>query len=272
MGFENKRGVSQLAVNRENFKKCFSKLPSWTCSTCCNGTLRVIQDTKKVIETGPSRIAHAHEAWDPDWIEERFCQFMECSNSLCEEIYVVSGRTSNYFHQFYEPNGEVGHAIIQSLCPDWITPPPAVFVAPDKAPEELKNSLFSAFKLLWSDHEASANRLRICIELLLNDVGIPSTVKSQDGSEKPIKLHQRIEEYKKIDEKGAEFLLAIKWIGNSGSHAQDEKISRDDMLDLFEITDHILDVIYSGKIKRLEEVAKAINAAKGIPKLDTQYR
>lgn len=57
-------------------------------------------------------------------------------------------------------------------------------------------------------------------------------------------------------------ILAIKWLGNAGSHSR-SKISFDDVLDAYEFLEHILQEVYVQKTKKLKARAKEVNKKKG---------
>ena len=252
-----------MPINRKHFEDGFFRLPAWSCPSCRNGTYSNVKESIQIRETGPSKSAHAHEAWDPDWIEESFVQMMECNS--CGEVAAVAGRASNFLHQYYGCDGEIEMDLQKTLHPCSVIPAPLVFDIPKNAPENLSRELLKAFALLWMDHEACATRIRTCIELFLDDLKIPSTRKNKKGREFEISLHDRIAEYGNIDKDSSEFLLAVKWIGNAGSHANTSSLTRNDLLDVLEILDFVLEETYVGRKKKLSGIAGAINAAKGKP-------
>ncbi|MEZ5893123.1 MAG: DUF4145 domain-containing protein [Parvularculaceae bacterium] len=59
-----------------------------------------------------------------------------------------------------------------------------------------------------------------------------------------LSLHARIDKYKQTDSNSAEYLLAIKWLGNEGSHASLDKVGERDLLDGFDTFDHLIERIY----------------------------
>jgi hypothetical protein len=67
--------------------------------------------------------------------------------------------------------------------------------------------------------------------------------------------------YGQKNPKAAERLLAIKWIGNSGSHGA--SLQRSDLLDAYEIFEIALTEIYDIDKKRADKLTKAINKKKG---------
>lgn len=74
-------------------------------------------------------------------------------------------------------------------------------------------------------------------------------------------LHDRIElfEKKKINE--AKSLMAIKWIGNSGSHTGDT-LTKDGLLDGFDILEDVILKIYDTDSTRIKKLTSAINKRK----------
>src|SRR5207248_10480829 len=94
---------------------------------------------------------------------------------------------------------------------------------------------------------AAANHIRSCVEKLLDHLEEP---KARD-------LHQRIENYKKRDEQRGTALLAVKWVGNAGSHADD--ISRDDVYDAFDIIEAVLKDVFSRDYSKVAQSVDAIN-------------
>ena len=62
----------------------------------------------------------------------------------------------------------------------------------------------------------------------------------------------------------ADLLMAVKWIGNDGSHG--DKISVSDVLDGVELMSEALDLLYETRTMDLRRKALLINKAKGVPK------
>lgn len=75
-----------------------------------------------------------------------------------------------------------------------------------------------------------------------------------------LSLHNRIEEFKKKSSALADLLMAIKWLGNAGSHIT--AITSNDILDAYEMMEHLLAEIYDPPAKNLAKLAKQINQSK----------
>lgn len=254
-----------MAINRNHFKNDFQGFPPWLCPTCRQGTLRQISDSQKIVETGPSKFDHSNDDWDPDWITERFTGLLICANISCGEVIAVCGTTSNWLDYHCGPAGDTGSQLIKSFRPTAIVPAPAMFPIPPKAPEELVSQISNDFSLFWMDFEACAGRLRVCIEMFLDDMKIPRTRTGKAGRDSSVNLDMRIKEYETINSETSNLLLAVKWIGNAGSHVNLSKLDREDLLDVFEILGYVLEETYVSSKKRLTASAHAINTAKGKP-------
>ncbi len=74
-------------------------------------------------------------------------------------------------------------------------------------------------------------------------------------------LHKRIERFKIKNPEQAESLMAIKWIGNSGSHTS-TSLTKDDILDSFEILEYVTTKLYETDTKRITQLTKQINKKK----------
>lgn len=251
-----------MPINRELWKPPFAKLPSWLCPTCQVGSLVVDNDSLKVVETGPSEEAKDHPAWEPEWIDERFSGLLVCQNAACGEAVAIGGRThhtEDHDWGLQEQNWE------RAFEPVTMYPAAPIFPIPGECPRAVEEELRRAFTLYWSDKGSSANRLRVAAEVLLTERKVPSTTHNKKGGRQRLTLHARIENFKHSDARSAELLLAIKWLGNAGSHAALDLLSGDDLLDGFELFEHVVERIYVQHEKRVERIAKRINVRKGRP-------
>ena len=87
-----------------------------------------------------------------------------------------------------------------------------------------------------------------------------STIINRHHKRVGLPLHARIIEYRKKNQQLADLLLAVKWIGNSGSH--DSKITKDDTLDAYRILEYVLTKLYSNNETELIKMATQINKMK----------
>lgn len=207
-----------------------------------------------------SKDGRDHPAAEPDWITERFTAFLTCQNRECGEIFAVSGMVSVEEEIDYE----IGHGyLVPFYQPCSVYPGPAIFPIPDECPSDVESQLKAAFQLFWSDRAASANRLRVAIEDLLTDLGVKRFVITSARKRERLKLHDRIVAFEKKDHDAAQYLFAIKWLGNTGSHGDLDELSDDDLLSGFEFMEQLLDSLYTKRASRLMQAARDINRRKG---------
>lgn len=243
-----------VAVDRTLWAASFSdSLPHWPCPTCGKGFLSISPDKLAIEETGPSKAAHAHEAWEPEWIENRFVGFLECSMPACKELVTVSG-TSGISHDQVDWDEWV---TTQHFKVAMLSPAPMAISYPEKTPQPIVDALGKASMLFWSSPESAANHIRQSVEALMDDAGFPE--KAPSGGF--VALHNRIENFQNTDKENGDVLLATKWLGNGGSHVGG--VSRDDVLDAFDMIEFVLENRYGTTKAELMAKVAAVNAAKG---------
>jgi hypothetical protein len=115
-----------------------------------------------------------------------------------------------------------------------------------------------AAAILFADYNSSANRLRVAIEKLLTSRGVEGGYSAR--------LHDRLNgPFRRDHPDAARLLMAIKWIGNSGSH-EHGTVTIDDLFDSIDFFSHALDIIYPvADNRRKDALAKAekVNKNKG---------
>ncbi|RYG19797.1 MAG: DUF4145 domain-containing protein [Caulobacteraceae bacterium] len=250
-----------MAIELTQWKKGFRNLPAWPCPTCATGRLTAPEKLTS-IESGPSKKAHEHDAWEPEWIESRFIGMLKCNNSACEEICAISGYGGIDFDHEYDEEFGWTQVWVDYYHPIAISPSPPIFPVVPDWPEPVKKALQEAFGLFWSDLDSCANKLRAAVEALLNDRGVPNFTQPIKGKKRAqLNLHTRIERFKSTEPIVAELLMAIKWIGNHGSHAG-EGLRREDILTSAELMEHALTELYKPANNAIKK-ALAINKKKG---------
>ncbi|WP_373331448.1 DUF4145 domain-containing protein [Salmonirosea aquatica] len=101
------------------------------------------------------------------------------------------------------------------------------------------------------------------MEILLTQEKVKRSV-IKNKKRRRLNLHDRIVEYQKKNSQIAEYLLAIKWIGNTGSHVG--TLSQTDILDAYELLDFSLRKLYDNNEQTLNKMIKEINKRKGTRK------
>ncbi|EIJ42966.1 hypothetical protein BegalDRAFT_2101 [Beggiatoa alba B18LD] len=193
---------------------------------------------------------------------------LKCNYDYCNEVVSFCGDIHGEIYDDETPPIDVKYIEFKYIYPP---PPPLLCDKPinfmrihEKYPEAIKELLKESFSLYWSHEDSCVNKLRIVVEIvvefLLDALKIPK--------EKNLSLHNRInklEEGKHLNIK--EYLLAIKWIGNEGSHAKTLGKDREEKKAVnaaYEILNKVLELVYYDE--KLLEQAKEINKNKGYKK------
>lgn len=237
-------------MNRSLFQSPFDKafLPPWPCPECKSSVLVLREETFTFSEAVSSKRLRGHHGWDPESITE-YCAFqMVCVNPACREVVYVVGRQTVELSQ--DPNQE--HADYEEVIyPLFFLPAPPIISLPAKCPATVSDQVERAFSLYWSDLDAAGTRLRIAVERLLDNMEVPSRSK----------LQQRILLYKEKEPELGDCLLAIKWLGNEATH--ETGLLAYDVLDGFEILEHVLEQIYEPRSKKISQKVVNINRRQG---------
>ncbi len=158
---------------------------------------------------------------------------------------------------------------LAEIYPQFFFPPIDFIEHGECTPEHIKKELKKSFALYFSDPRSSGNRLRVCIEKILNDLGFPEFETDENGN--PIRnekgkvirrsLHARIDIFSKSKPRYTDMLLALKILGNESSHNSSSKITRKDILDAYEIVNYLIEEFYDkeDQEERIKRLSGSIN-------------
>lgn len=226
--------------------------PSWPCPSCIRGTLELAPHSLRYEETAASRAERKSDDWFFEMIDFAFTAWLECKK--CNSKVAVAGNGGVEQYQ----TGEYEWDYAEYFTPKSFHPGLQLFDVPKECPEHIKTNIAQAFSLYWIDCDASANRLRTALERLMDHLAIPKKRKTKAGSFEVLKLHRRLEIYAQKERALGEQLMALKYLGNSGSH--ETQVTRDELLDAFEILEHALIEILQSRSKRLLAMAKELSS------------
>lgn len=215
-------------------------------------------------ETAESAKEHSHDAWEPDWIRYVYSAVFQCSSSSCKELISSCGSGTVTLVEYEDEQFGWAQTTEENFAPKYFNPPLVLMNLPDKCPEDASAHLHEAFSLYFADPGAAMNCARTAVEAVVTALGVKRFA-TANGKRKPINLHQRIlllpPRYQEI----VELLLAVKWLGNAGSH-DGERPEAGDLRVTFDLLEHVLSEIYEGKGKKLKALAKKVNKKKGLVK------
>jgi len=259
-----------MPVNRKFWLEPFFKnnFPNLNCPRCGIGILRPVDNSFQYWESADSRefgrkhLIENRQSFDEntmlgmDASVYRYSVLLKCNNSNCLEHLASCGSG----HVIDEYDSTLGDTVFyDSFAPEYFYPPIHIFPIPKECPEQVAEEIISSFKLFFSDPSASANYVRKATDSILTEKGIKRYSISK-GKRKRINLHDRIVLFQSREPESAKKLFAIKWLGNEGSHA--DTITKNDVLDAYEILESILDDLYVGYRKLVDKKVALINKHK----------
>jgi hypothetical protein len=210
-----------------------------------------------VHEGKESLLAKDHEAWEPEWVESRFVCLLQC---LCGEFVAVVG-PHGLEQGFTGPVDDPEVDYVDYYEPLMFEPPLRIINIPSGVPSDVNEQILQSFRLFWCDPDAASNRIRIAIESLLDFRGVKRTSINKNRKRVKLKLHARIELFGQMGEPLSANLMAVKWLGNAGSHSS-TTVTRDDVFDAYEIMEFVLSEMYDPARKRVARLTKDINKTK----------
>ena len=251
-----------MPVNRSIWKEPLkgSHVPNWHCPACNGGYLKQRPDSLHFWETSDSREAHDHEAWEPEWSSYRFSMLLVCNNDRClEPVAVIGDRKVEILQSSFDGDFEQ----IEYFYPQHVHPSPPLIIIADSYPEPVIKELRLSFIASWSDFSSAGNHIRSAVERLLDNLREPKSKPklNKHGKRERQSLHARILGLARRDKELSESLLAVKWIGNEGSHS--DQLTRDNIFDALDILDVILDDLFIRNRSRVKKLITAINRKKG---------
>lgn len=128
------------------------------------------------------------------------------------------------------------------------------FQIPEKCAEEVRQPLTASFAVYLSQPGSAANLIRITVENMLTKIGVPKL----NDKNNLVPLDKRI---KNLDGEYAsykEILMAIKFLGNAGSHTCDE-VEIGDIEDAFAVMEYVVNDFFSGRKESVGVITKRID-------------
>lgn len=250
-------------MDRTIFKLPFTKdgTTRYQCPSCSNGYLNVVDDLFSEKETKRSRDMHGHPEWGPEYFETVYSGVLVCSNTSCKEVVSSSGHGWDEEEYFYDDEGFPDRDYVRYYKPKIFYPHLRPFPIPKDTPDNVVSEIEKSFSLVFSDPSSSANHIRVALEHLLTHMKI-KRFSTNNGRRTFLSLHKRIDLLPRKYSEIKDIFLAVKWLGNAGSHSN-HSVTLDDVLDSYELTIELLDEIFSKKRKNAKSLAKKINKKKG---------
>lgn len=228
-------------------------LTDFVCPECNIGLLEAKKENIKEFEHKEyNKRLSQDDDYEMHMFRNDFCGFLQCNNFTCSEKIVVAGEILLEEIITYELK------IIKKYSPTHFGRSPHIIEISGEYPEKIKLILLESFSLFWLNKSSCANRVRMCIEKVMDEFG----VKKHDKNNDIMSLHNRIELFAKDNKDLKEIILAIKWIGNEGSHSS---VNVENLLDGYWLADYMLKKLFKKEEKSKSEIelSKEINEVRG---------
>lgn len=233
-------------------------LPPFPCPRC-GKTMVVMPESSKDGEA-----ANSSKGYDSGTVEHEqrwgvFTVILKCSDSECSEHVGVVGVSRNEVEDNPRTGGET---IVDSLEPRYFTPTINLFRIPDRCPKPIHDAVTASFAVFWSDPSAAGNALRSAVEALLDQLRVKKWERNQKGQKQRLRLHKRIEILRSKRPDWGAILMAIKWIGNTGSH--ERVLTKVDVMTGYGLLEFALVEIFEKRTTKIMDLANRINRLKRI--------
>jgi hypothetical protein len=208
--------------------------PRPACPKCQTGYIGFSAPTED--EGHDSASARSHPEFEPEWISGTFVIRGQCENPECQGIPYSSYYTVTHLH-----------------------PPMLMMPIPKSAPDEVREGVLRASRVLFADPGLAATALRATVERFLTSEGISATRPTGQFRN----AHERINEWRDADPNRppvADLFFAVKWLGNAGTH-EDSDLTTMEVLDGARVLDEAFHRLFTGP--DIDAHARTINAAKG---------
>jgi hypothetical protein len=245
-------------VNRKPFETLVGPFEEWPAILCERCELAALEP--KVIEVeNPASIA-ASEGAEPatGWNSGYFHGTLACPRTPCRNTHVIAGewsRRSDVTSEGIEDDPGLAGFSVRHVLPAF-----PLMSLPAGVPASVTSLIEEASSVLLSDPNAAATRIRTAIERLLDEQNVRK--RSQKNKSARLTTHDRIVEFALTRPDVAAQLMAVKWIGNIGSH-ESVPLPLDAVLRGTEHFAHALELLYDRDGQRLKRLADAINRKAG---------
>lgn len=240
-----------MNINKTWFAFSRDDLPNWQCPSCGSASLNLKPEDFRVYDSAETARSKSEDWFDADFVKYRFSATLQCANLRCKEVVAVVGAGEVEMENIPDEKGGWDANYRDCFTPKFFEPFLVPISIPENTPIDVRNALYAAFSIIFSNRDAAANQLRVSIEVLLDNLRVDA--KREDGGLIP--LGKRIENRLSGDLlKHKDRLSAIQWIGNDGSHGNGA-ISISDLLAGLELIESLLIALYPSPSADLDGLA-----------------
>ncbi len=215
-------------------------IPHWRCPACLNETLEIVPGSFFSEETSETRLCKNEVWFEYDHYKVVFSCLLRCSRKACMEPVAITGK-GWVEREVDDESGTLNY--VNLFRATTFHPPLPVFIPPADCPDNVRRQLKEISALLAAHPSAAINTMRTMLEMLLDEFKVPREVARAGRDPLVLTLHRRIENYPSLlGDYGAAF-MAIKWLGNKGSH-NDRRIRQSHIEGACIVLDDMIQQIY----------------------------
>lgn len=223
-------------------------MPAWPCPHCRSGRLSEEDSSGFTEETQSSQYGQA-SGDPPDEATYRATLVLRCSK--CREVVLGLG-------QILMEVVESEQTLRPALYPIALYPMPRITEISHDGTSALE--VWHAESLLWLSPSAACSRLRAGVERLMDELRVRRFA-LEKGKRRRLSTHARIAGLPKKYEHVRGHLFALKWLGNEGAH--ESTVGLEDVLDGLEVLEHVLDVLFNPRERKVKVIVEAVLRKKG---------
>lgn len=250
-------------MNRTLFKLPFRSetLPRWRCPTCIEGVLVLAKGTFTKEVDARTRQRWDSKGFDPECEEYVYSCVLKCTHSPCQEVVVTGGIGYLDWEEGSDQEGNPIQNFFSLFHPKYFVPHLKIIDIPKQTPKDVTEELNQSFDLFFVSPASAVNHVRIALEKILTDLKVKrfETTRSRRII---LNLHRRVQLLPSKYEHLKGLCLAIKWLGNAGSHSNNE-VTLDDVMDVYDLMEAVLTQLYDPKGDSVKKLVKEINKKKG---------
>lgn len=220
------------------------KIPHWLCPGCLNETLEIIPGSFHKEANSDTSQHLTEEGFELDFHYRMvFSCLLRCSRKVCLEAVAINGEGWLELDINEEKGQQEYYQVYRARS---FYPPLPIFTPPEHCPEDICGQLKEISALLAAHPSAAVNTMRTVLEMLLDGLGVPREIERISKKPLVLTLHKRIDDYSAILGGYSDAFMALKWLGNRGSHT-DEPIKQSHIEGACTVLDELIQQLYPQK-------------------------
>lgn len=231
--------------------------PRPLCPSCQTGYIGFSEPVEEVNHN--CVVERDSPAFDPRWVSGTFTIHGQCENPMCRQVVHGAGDYHVDYWDQADCDESYGPCYSSYYTVKYLHPPILIMPVPQSAPDQVRDGILRASRVIFADPGLSATALRATVERFLTAEGICAT--RENGKFRS--TQERIDEWAGSGpdrQPVAGLFSAVKWIGNAGTH-EGAVLTTGEVLEGAGMLEEAFHRLFRGS--GIEARAHTINTAKG---------